>query len=126
MIEPLDYFSFIWLLNKSYLILTDSGGIQEEAPSLGKLVLVMRRTTERPEGVEAGVAKVIGTSSDSIYSETTRLLKNHTIYKSMSQATNPYGDGKASKRIYSILEEVFIQNTTNSINAINPINENKA
>ena len=126
LIEPLDYFSFIWLLNKSYLILTDSGGIQEEAPSLGKLVLVMRRTTERPEGVEAGVAKVIGTSSDSIFSETTQLLENPPLYQSMSKASNPYGDGKASKRICSILEEVFIQNTTNSINAINPINENKA
>lgn len=107
LIEPLDYFSFIWLLNKSYLVLTDSGGIQEEAPSLGKPVLVMRHKTERPEGVKAGVAKVIGTSSDSIYSETMLLLKNHSIYQSMSRATNPYGDGKASHRICSTLKTIF-------------------
>jgi len=87
LIEPLDYFSFIWLLNKSYLVLTDSGGIQEEAPSFGKPVLVMRQKTERPEGVKAGVTKVIGTSSDSIYTETLNLLENPQTYQSMSKAT---------------------------------------
>jgi len=104
LIEPLDYSFFIWLLNKSYLVLTDSGGIQEEAPSLGKPVLVMRQKTERPEGVKAGVTKVIGTSSDSIYTETLNPLENLTTYQSMSKATNPYGDGKASQRIGSTLK----------------------
>jgi len=107
LIEPLDYSSFIWLLNKSYLVLTDSGGIQEEAPSLGKPVLVMRQKTERLEGVKAGVTKVIGTSSDSIYSETLHLLENPTAYQSMSKATNPYGDGKASHRICSTLKTIL-------------------
>lgn len=104
LIEPLDYFSFIWLLNKSYFILTDSGGIQEEAPSIGKPVLIVRKTTERPEGVEAGAAKVIGTSSASIYSESTQLLENPSIYHSMSKASNPYGDGKSSQKIHNILK----------------------
>jgi len=109
LIEPLDYSSFIWLLEKSYLVLTDSGGIQEEAPSLGKPVLIMRKKTERPEGVEAGVAKVIGTSSDSIFSEVGQLLENHSFYQSMSQVTNPYGDGKASQKICSILKALYTQ-----------------
>jgi len=109
LIEPLDYFHFIWLLDKSFLVLTDSGGIQEEAPFLGKPVLVMRKKTERSEGVEAGLAKVIGTSSDSIFTETMQLLENPSLYKSMNKASNPYGDGKAAKRICSILKLLFTQ-----------------
>jgi len=109
LIEPLNYSSFIWLLDKSYLILTDSGGIQEEATSLGKPVLIMRKKTERPEGVEAGVAKVIGTSSDSIFSATMQLMENRSLYHSMAKTSNLYGDGKASQRICSILKEYFIQ-----------------
>jgi len=108
LIEPLDYFSFVWLMNKSYLILTDSGGIQEEAPSLGKPVLVMRKTTERPEGIEAGVAKLVGTDNERIFSETMRLLANERLYKSMSKRLNPYGDGHAAKRIVKIILEKLL------------------
>lgn len=103
LIEPLDYSSFVWLINQSYLVLTDSGGIQEEAPSLGKPVLVMRNTTERPEGIEAGVAKLVGLSHDTIVCETLELLDNPNLYGKMSRAVNPYGDGKASERIVDIL-----------------------
>lgn len=85
--------------NKSYIILTDSGGIQEEAPSLGKPVLVLRDTTERPEGIEAGTLKLVGTNEELIYNETKQLLENYELYKKMSEAHNPYGDGLASKRI---------------------------
>lgn len=92
-------------MNKSYLILTDSGGIQEEAPSLGKPVLVMRKTTERPEGIEAGVAKLVGTDNERIFSETMRLLANERLYKSMSRRLNPYGDGHAAERIVKIILE---------------------
>jgi UDP-N-acetylglucosamine 2-epimerase (non-hydrolysing) len=105
LIEPLDYFSFVWLMNRSNLILTDSGGIQEEAPSLGKPVLVMRKTTERPEGVEAGVAKLVGTDDERIFSETMRLLANERLYKSMSKKLNPYGDGHAAEQIVKIILE---------------------
>jgi UDP-N-acetylglucosamine 2-epimerase (non-hydrolysing) len=104
LIEPLDYFSFVFLMNNSYLILTYSSGIQEEAPSLGKPVLVLRKTTERPEGIEAGTAKLVGTESERIFSETTKLLKNKELYQGMARAVNPYGDGRASERIYEILE----------------------
>jgi UDP-N-acetylglucosamine 2-epimerase (non-hydrolysing) len=104
LIEPLDYFSFVWLMNNSYLILTDSGGIQEEAPSLGKPVLVMREVTERTEGIEAGNAKLIGTDSENIFSETMKLLNDKGEYERMSKVTNPYGDGKASERIVEILK----------------------
>jgi len=107
LLEPLDYFSFVWILNKSYFILTDSGGIQEEAPSLGKPVLIMRKRTERFEGINSGIAKIVGTSPDAIYTEATKLLENPSLYKFMSRAKNPYGDGKASKRICSILKTVF-------------------
>jgi UDP-N-acetylglucosamine 2-epimerase (non-hydrolysing) len=103
--EPLDYFSFVWLMNRTYLILTDSGGIQEEAPSLGKPVLVMRKTTERPEGIEAGTAKLVGTDSNRIFSETSKLIRNEELYQSMAKAVNPYGDGKASERIARIICE---------------------
>ncbi|HFU4233398.1 TPA: non-hydrolyzing UDP-N-acetylglucosamine 2-epimerase [Streptococcus suis] len=104
-IEPLEVIEFHNLLNKSYLILTDSGGIQEEAPSLGKPVLVMRDTTERPEGIEAGTLKLVGTSEEMIYSEFTKLLTDYDEYKKMSQASNPYGDGTASKQIVNIIDK---------------------
>ena len=103
LIEPLDYFPFVYLMAKSYLILTDSGGIQEEAPSLGKPVLVMRHVTERAEVVHSGAAKVVGSDRMAIVAETQRLLDNPQAYKSMSNTPNPYGDGQASKRIVSHL-----------------------
>lgn len=98
-IEPLDYFEFVNLMRHSYIVLTDSGGIQEEAPGLGKPVLVMRDTTERPEAVEAGTVKLVGTDYDKIVLETTTLLSDSRAYEAMSRAVNPYGDGKASDRI---------------------------
>lgn len=104
-IEPLDVLDFHNFLNKSYLILTDSGGIQEEAPSLGKPVLVMRYTTERPEGIEAGTLKLVGTEEETIYNEFSRLLSDKDEYEKMSKASNPYGDGFASKRIADIIDE---------------------
>ncbi len=104
-IEPLDVFDFHNFLADSYLILTDSGGIQEEAPSLGKPVLVMRDTTERPEGVEAGTLKLVGTEEDTIYEEFDRLLSDETAYKAMSTASNPYGDGTTCIKIADILEK---------------------
>lgn len=99
LIEPLEVFDFHNFQNKSYIILTDSGGIQEEAPSLGKPVLVLRDTTERPEGINAGTLKLVGTNEDIIYEETKKLLINKEEYEKMSKASNPYGDGFASKRI---------------------------
>ncbi|MFP7412683.1 non-hydrolyzing UDP-N-acetylglucosamine 2-epimerase [Priestia filamentosa] len=103
-IEPLEVLDFHNFLAQSYLILTDSGGIQEEAPSLGKPVLVMRDTTERPEGVAAGTLKLVGTNEENIYGHFKLLLEDEEEYKKMSQASNPYGDGFASKRIADILE----------------------
>lgn len=103
-IEPLEVLNFHNFLARSYLILTDSGGIQEEAPSLGKPVLVMRDTTERPEGVAAGTLKLVGTSEEVIYREMKRLLTDESAYAAMACASNPYGDGLASKRIADILE----------------------
>ena len=102
-IEPLEVLDFHNFLNKSYLILTDSGGIQEEAPSLGKPVLVMRDTTERPEGVAAGTLKLVGTDEEVIYENFKELLNDESAYEKMSKASNPYGDGLASKRIVNIL-----------------------
>lgn len=102
-IEPLDVLDFHNFLARSHLILTDSGGIQEEAPSLGKPVLVMRDTTERPEGIAAGTLKLVGTKEDSIYSEFSRLLTDTGEYEKMSKASNPYGDGYACKRIADVL-----------------------
>ena len=102
-IEPLDVLDFHNFMARSYLILTDSGGIQEEAPSLGKPVLVMRDTTERPEGIKAGTLKLVGTSEDVIYNEFKRLLTDESEYDKMSKASNPYGDGFACKRIADIL-----------------------
>jgi len=103
-IEPLEVIDFHNFLNKSYLVLTDSGGIQEEAPSLGKPVLVLRDTTERPEGIEAGTLKLVGTDEEKIFEETRKLLTNKRAYESMSKANNPYGDGTASKQIVEIIE----------------------
>lgn len=104
-IEPLDVLDFHNFMSRSYLILTDSGGIQEEAPSLGKPVLVMRDTTERPEGIKAGTLKLVGTSEDVIYNEFKRLLTDESEYDKMSKASNPYGDGFACKRIADILQQ---------------------
>ncbi len=104
LIEPLDVLDFHNFMERSYLILTDSGGIQEEAPSLGKPVLVMRDTTERPEGIEAGTLKLVGTDEEVIYREFTRLLDDQTEYDKMAHASNPYGDGHASERIADIIE----------------------
>lgn len=103
-IEPLEVLDFHNFLSRSYLILTDSGGIQEEAPSLGKPVLVMRDTTERPEGIAAGTLKLVGTDEENIYKNFKLLLEDKTEYEKMSQASNPYGDGFASKRIADVLE----------------------
>lgn len=103
-IEPLDVLDFHNFLSRSYLILTDSGGIQEEAPSLGKPVLVMRDTTERPEGIAAGTLKLVGTEEETIYREFSRLLSDKAEYDAMSKASNPYGDGHACERIADILD----------------------
>jgi UDP-N-acetylglucosamine 2-epimerase (non-hydrolysing) len=103
LIEPLDVMDFHNFMAHSYIILTDSGGIQEEAPSLGKPVLVMRDTTERPEGIEAGTLKLVGTSEENIYREMKKLLMDEKAYKEMSKASNPYGDGQASERIVRII-----------------------
>lgn len=105
-IEPLDVKDFHNFINRSYIILTDSGGIQEEAPSLGKPVLVLRDTTERPEGLKAGTLKLVGTDIEKIYNETSKLLTDLDEYKKMSEAINPYGDGKASERIVDIIERI--------------------
>jgi UDP-N-acetylglucosamine 2-epimerase (non-hydrolysing) len=107
LIEPLDYPYMIWLMSKAYLILTDSGGIQEEAPSLGKPVLVMREVTERTEGIEAGTAKLIGVGRNKIVSEVEKLLNNGMEYDKMSKAVNPYGDGKSSEKIFQAIKEVI-------------------
>jgi len=105
LIEPQDYLPFVWLMNRAHVIVTDSGGIQEEAPSLGKPVLVMRDTTERPEAVEAGTVRLVGTGTDAIFDWTARLLTDQSAYDDMSLAHNPYGDGKAVTRILDALEQ---------------------
>ena len=105
-IEPLDYLNFVFLMEKADIILTDSGGIQEEAPSLGKPVLVMRDNTERPEALEAGTVKLVGPDYDKIINEVSELLDNEESYNKMSKAVNPYGDGSACKRIVDFLKEV--------------------
>ena len=111
LIAPQDYLTFTWLLNNCKLVLTDSGGIQEEAPALGKPVLVMRETTERPEAVEGGVAKLVGTDKDKIVTEVSRLLDDEAEYQKMANALNPFGDGKSSARIADILETSLIENS---------------
>ncbi len=103
LIEPLDYLNFVAMMEAAELILTDSGGVQEEAPSLGKPVLVMRDTTERPEGVAAGTAKLVGASANSILAEANKILDDPNAYRAMAQAHNPYGDGEAARRIAEIL-----------------------
>ncbi|MBE6564519.1 MAG: UDP-N-acetylglucosamine 2-epimerase (non-hydrolyzing) [Ruminococcaceae bacterium] len=107
LIEPLDVLDFHNVLSRSYLVLTDSGGIQEEAPSLGKPVLVMRDTTERPEGIAAGTLKLVGTDEDTIYAAFRMLLTDRAAYEAMSRAANPYGDGHACERIADILEKTL-------------------
>jgi UDP-N-acetylglucosamine 2-epimerase (non-hydrolysing) len=107
LLPPLDYLPFVYLMNQSYLVLTDSGGIQEEAPSLGKPVLVMREVTERPEGVWAGTVKLVGTDKRRIIHEVRQLLEDQQSYHRMAQAKNPYGDGRASSRIVEILAQVL-------------------
>ncbi|MEM8976391.1 MAG: UDP-N-acetylglucosamine 2-epimerase (non-hydrolyzing), partial [Pseudomonadota bacterium] len=99
LLEPLDYVNFVGMMELSEIVLTDSGGIQEEAPSLGKPVLVMRDTTERPEGIEAGTAMLVGADRERILASVVRLLDDREAYKEMARAHNPYGDGEASKRI---------------------------
>ena len=107
LIEPLEVIDFHNFQNKSYIILSDSGGIQEEAPSLGKPVLVLRNTTERPEGISAGTLKLVGTDEDTIYNETKKLLDNKFEYEKMSKASNPYGDGRASVRIVDAIIDKY-------------------
>ena len=103
---PLDYPHLLWLMKKSYLILTDSGGIQEEAPTLGKPVLVLREVTERTECIEAGLSLLVGTDDTRIFSEASRLLSNHQDYERMALAQNPYGDGTASNQIVKIVQSL--------------------
>jgi len=107
LLPPLEYAPFVYLLSQSYLVLTDSGGIQEEAPALGKPVLVMREVTERPEGVWANTVKLVGTDRELIFREVQDLLCNPASYQAMAQARNPYGDGKAAERIVQILAKLF-------------------
>ena len=107
-IDPLEYLSFVYLMEKATIVLTDSGGIQEEAPGLGKPVLVMRNTTERPEALEAGTVKLVGTDYGKIITEVSSLLDDAVYYNRMSKAVNPYGDGKACKRIVSAFNEIFV------------------
>ena len=107
LIEPLDYESFVYLMLRSRFIMTDSGGIQEEAPSLGVPVLVMREVTERMEAVHAGVARLVGTSQSRIVTEASRLLADDKALRKMRKARNPFGDGRASERIIKVLKEYF-------------------
>ncbi len=109
MIDPVEVFDCHNIMARSYLILTDSGGIQEEAPSLGKPVLVMRDTTERPEGIMAGTLKLVGTDEDVIYRNFKELLTDRNAYDAMAKANNPYGDGFASRRIADIIEKGFTE-----------------
>ena len=107
LIEPLNVIDFHNFMSRSYMILTDSGGVQEEAPSLGKPVIVLRDTTERPEGVEAGTLKVVGTKYENVYNAITELLNDKELYNKMSEAKNPYGDGFASNRIVDSIIKYF-------------------
>jgi UDP-N-acetylglucosamine 2-epimerase (non-hydrolysing) len=105
LIEPLTYMPFVWLMNRADVVLTDSGGVQEEAPSLGKPVLVMRNTTERPEGVDAGNARLVGTDAKAIVSSLHELLEDEDAYNSMANVKNPYGDGTTSKQIIDLIAQ---------------------
>lgn len=107
LIDPLSYPAFVWLMNKSYMIITDSGGVQEEAPSLGKPVLVMRNATERPEAVDAGTVVLVGTDTDRIISESRKLLENKEAYSRMSKLHNPYGDGRACEKIVNYISKII-------------------
>jgi UDP-N-acetylglucosamine 2-epimerase (non-hydrolysing) len=107
LIEPQEYLPFVYLMNQAHIIVTDSGGVQEEAPSLGKPVLVMRDTTERPEAVDAGTVKLVGTDKNRIVSEVHTLLTDQAEYEKMSRAHNPYGDGKACERIVKKILEAL-------------------
>lgn len=107
LIEPLDYEKFVWLMGRAFFILTDSGGIQEEAPALGKPVLVMRKVTERPEAIEAGTARLVGTDAENIFREAARLIEDRDAYEQMARAVNPFGDGHAAERIVKVLRERF-------------------
>ena len=109
LIPPQDYLPFIYLMKKAYIILTDSGGVQEEAPSLGKPVLVMRDNTERPEGIDAGTSILVGTSIRTIKKEIETLIRNKNYYKKVCMVKNPYGDGRASQKIYDIISSKLIQ-----------------
>ncbi len=109
LIEPLEYETFVYLMSKSYFIITDSGGVQEEAPSLGKPVLVMRDTTERPEALEAGTVKLVGTNKEKIVTEANNLIINISDYENMSKAHNPYGDGKACQRIVEFIKKCNLE-----------------
>jgi len=115
LIEPQEYLPFVYLMNQAHIILTDSGGIQEEAPSLGKPVLVMRDTTERPEAIQAGTVKLVGTEKHNIVSAVANLLTNEAEYRRMSRAHNPYGDGKASERIIKKIEQHFTNKMSLSV-----------
>ena len=105
LIEPLTYMPFVWLMNRADVVLTDSGGVQEEAPSLGKPVLVMRNTTERPEGVDAGNARLVGTDMEAIVSSLHELLENKDAYDAMANVKNPYGDGTSAQQIIDLIEQ---------------------
>jgi len=107
LVEPLDYIPFVDLMRRAYLLITDSGGIQEEGPSLGKPVLVMRDVTERPEAIEAGTALLVGTDSDQIYRQAAILLESAQVYETMARIHNPYGDGTASLRIAQATADYF-------------------
>ena len=118
LIEPQDYEAFIFLMDQSHIILTDSGGIQEEAPSLSKPVLVMRDTTERPEGIDSGTLKLVGTSANSIINECYKLLTDQVAYNKMSTADNPYGDGLASDRIVNTIKKHFTNTEDHALNNV--------
>jgi len=117
LIKPVDYLPFVYLMNRCYLIITDSGGVQEEAPSLGKPVLVMRDTTERPEAVQAGTVLLVGTDRGAIVRQTNRLLDDRAAYQAMSMAHNPYGDGHAAERIAGFLAQLTCQLTIDNCNS---------
>jgi UDP-N-acetylglucosamine 2-epimerase (non-hydrolysing) len=112
LISPLDYPDFVALMSRTHLILTDSGGVQEEAPSLGKPVLVMRDNTERPEAITAGTARLVGAKAGQIIAETSALLENDLLYSKMAHTANPYGDGKSSQRIVNLLTGKDVQENT--------------
>ncbi|OQB37056.1 MAG: UDP-N-acetylglucosamine 2-epimerase [Candidatus Hydrogenedentes bacterium ADurb.Bin179] len=111
LIEPLPYEPFVWAMDRAYLLLSDSGGVQEEAPHLGKPVLVMRDTTERPEALEAGTALLVGTDKNKIVSNCIRLMEDPGAYAAMSHAVNPFGDGHAAERIVAALETIFMNSS---------------